>query len=116
MLGLVTELCPRCGRHRHPHEVNGLAGGAKICWECIKNHEEALLALAGEPPRACQMCNTPVEQLQAGLGEQYPMVLTWKDGICQILCLPCRDKYYRLRADFFKGTAYAERKKLFGMK
>lgn len=117
MLGLLTTLCPRCGKHRNPHEVNELPGGAKICWGCIENHEKALLVLAGALPTECQECLTPSKLIAArARGERVQFGLVLKDGIYQVLCMPCREKYHRKRADFFKGTAYAERKKLAGAK
>ena len=117
MLGFLTTLCPRCGKHRNPSEVNDLPGGAKICWHCIEHHQAALMVLAGDIPKACQECNTDIKVLAARTpGDSVPMALTLKDNIYQVLCIPCRDAYYRLRSDFFRGTAYAEKHKLFGLK
>ena len=117
MIGILTTLCPRCGKHRNPREVNSLPGGAKICWQCMENHQKALLVLAGAIPKECQECLTPTSLIaERSTGDSVAFALVLKDGIYQVLCLPCRDRYYRLRADFFKGTAFAEKNKLFGMK
>ena len=107
--------CRACSHHRDPREfVSGPVIG--ICWHCYERHVEALAMLAGNPPRGCQECHRTIADLEAisrraGAADTR-LVLERKDGIYQILCLPCSAVYQAKRADLFRRTPYGAAMKI----
>ncbi len=109
---VIHEKCRRCEKFRNPFEfvIDPIIG---YCWRCYENHEEALRVLAGEPPKACQVCHTPFLELNAGLGRaDTPMVLEFKDGLYQVLCLDCDRKYEQSQRKLLRRTPYGAAAKL----
>jgi hypothetical protein len=86
-------------------------GGAKICFRCLEWHHNAIRVLAGDPPPGCQECGLTFADLKAfDNAGNLRMYLHVKDGIYQILCTTCSDKYERKRADLFRETVYGQQK------
>lgn len=110
--------CNHCSQFRPAWEVQKLPGGVIRCFVCVQHHQEAILSLAkAQPPKACHGCNTPFLDLQAvDNAGNVPMALVEKDGIYQILCLPCEAQYVRKRQDLFRGTHFGWAHKLDGSK
>ncbi len=108
--------CRMCQRFRAPEEF---AGGVQIgyCLHCLGWHEHALDVLAGDPPKGCQGCGLNFDQLQAlSPTDDVRLRLERKDGIYQLLCVPCSDAYQKKTAERFRGTPYGWLRKLDGVK
>lgn len=107
--------CRACSHYRDPREfVGGPVIG--ICWQCYERHTEALAMLAGNPPRGCQECGLSVAELdaisrRAGAADTR-LVLERKDGIYQMLCIPCSVVYEAKRPDLFRNTPYGAAMKI----
>jgi hypothetical protein len=104
------ERCHYCSKFRPTSEVRKIGtGGAKICFRCIEWHDRAVRVLAGDPPPGCQECGITFKELKAyDTAGNLRMYLHAKDGIYQILCTPCSDKYERKRADLYRETVYGK--------
>lgn len=118
ILPLFKLRCHHCSKFRPTWEVQRLPGNVIRCFQCVEHHIEAIHALAkAQPPKACHGCNTPFLDLQAvDNNGNVPMALVEKDGIYQILCLPCESAYVRKRQDLFRGTPFGRTHKLDGSK
>jgi hypothetical protein len=106
--------CHYCSRFHVPWDLLPIGNsGARICLSCLEWHRQALRMLAGEPPTGCQVCGITFQALleQSGDGDTK-MYLHPKDGIYQILCKWCSDKYVRKRVDLYGDTAYGRSLKL----
>ena len=111
---LVGEKCPQCSQFRNPKEILrfGDHGCVRLCLKCYEHHLEVLNVLAkGEPPKACQECSTPYEQLMAVRGNSR-MYMHSKDGVYQVLCKWCSDAYEQKRADLYRSTPYGAEKRI----
>jgi hypothetical protein len=107
--------CRFCSRHSNPHEFvhDPIIG---YCWHCYEWHQRALHMLAsGEMPPGCQECNRSKDELlrEAGDGD-LRMYVHPKDGIYQVLCKRCSDRYERKRLDLYADTPHGFRQKLKG--
>lgn len=111
---LFGERCHYCSKFRPAAEIRKLGtGGAKICFRCIEWHDRAIRVLAGQPPDGCQECGLSFKALKdSALTGNLKMFLHVKDGIYQILCTPCSDKYEAKRRDLFGETLYGKQKGL----
>ena len=110
--------CHYCSRHRTPHEIINIGtGGAKICWNCYEWHVKALGVLAGHPPPGCQECGVTFTQLkEITPGGNVRMYLHPKDGMYQVLCRRCSDRYTPKRLDLYGDTQFGWNRKLKGAK
>jgi hypothetical protein len=110
--------CHYCSRARTPAEMVGIGkGGAAMCWRCWESHLQAVQALSGAIPRGCGECAVTFAALQeAAPGGNVRMYVHWKDGIYQLLCPMCSDRYERKRLDLYGDTAYGWKNKLKGAK
>lgn len=107
--------CHYCSRFRHPKEVIRMTGGPIMCWRCWEGHQHALRLFQGQPPPGCQMCGVTFKALSdATPGTQVRMFVHWKDGIYQILCKTCSDKYIPKRVDLYGATEFGKSLKLTG--
>jgi hypothetical protein len=112
---LVLSKCRACSTFRDPREfVGGVIVG--VCWQCYERHQEALELLAGDPPKGCQVCLRTVADLEAlsqreGQADTR-LVLERKDGIYQVLCLACDEKYQAARRDLYAKTPHGWQQKL----
>lgn len=110
---VIRVKCPYCGIFRSPRDIRPLGtGGARICFHCLDWHAKAMDALCrGVPPPGCQVCGLKFADLkECDNSGNLLMYLQVKDGIYQILCSTCSDRYELKRKDFFKDTAYGQRK------
>jgi hypothetical protein len=88
-----------------------LTADVRICLSCYEKHEQALEALSGKREPECQECLKSLTDLAAERGtDTVPMVAHWKDGVYQLLCVRCSDRYEQQRRDLYGETAYAKRK------
>ena len=112
---ILKTRCHYCSKFRHPREIIPIGGahGAKMCWHCWGWHQRALKLLAGEIPAGCQRCGATFTALQgrAGSGD-VRMYVHPKDGIYQVLCQICSDRYVAQRADLYRPTKYGHLKKV----
>lgn len=106
--------CHYCSRFRSPGEIIRIGtGGAVMCWHCWESHLDALRILSGKPPKACGGCGVSFDVLQdAAPGGDIKMYVHPKDGIYQLLCRTCSDRYVRQRADLYGSTEFGWREKL----
>lgn len=112
---LIGEKCPSCSRFVSPAEILrfGDDGCVRLCARCWGKHLEALKVIgSGEPPKACQECNTPFGELAADERGNSRMYIHSKDGVYQVLCSCCSDAYERKRRDLYGSTPYGNAKKL----
>ena len=106
--------CHYCSKFRAPDQIIELGtGGAKICWHCWEWHNEALSVLAGSPPQGCQECGVTFAELRLVSGDgDVRMYLHAKDGVYQILCPACSDRYVPKRRDLYGPTLFGHRMNL----
>ena len=111
---VVGVRCHYCSRFRSPREMLTLGtGGAKMCWRCFEWHRCALRMLAGYPPSGCQQCGVTFQALrERNGGGDIRMYLMPKDGIYQVLCKRCSDRYLPKRVDLIGDTAFGRSLKL----
>jgi hypothetical protein len=106
--------CRVCGRHRPVEEF--VAGGpvTGYCLRCLERNQEALDLLANRSlPQGCHVCNKSMKQLSDETpGSDVRLYLHPKDGIWQLLCAPCSDRYEHKRADLYRGTPYGHERKI----
>lgn len=63
--------------------------------------------LAGEPPPGCQECGLSFADLdKRAAGGNISMSIVPKDGIYQVICELCAEKYFPKRADLLAGTDF----------
>ncbi len=106
---LIAVQCRLCSKPRNPREFVGdpVVG---YCFHCLDWHMQALRVLAGELPTGCQECLATLAQVgERTPGGDIPMRVHVKDGIYQLLCVPCSDKYERKRLDMFGKTPYGQK-------
>lgn len=108
----VSKTCNHCNKARLPHEIaTGDERRGYLCWNCLENHWRNLADLTRDgAPRGCNECGISFERLEAIHGKKVPMVIVTKDGILQILCRPCNQKYAP-KAHVFRNTEYGRRLK-----
>lgn len=88
-----------------------------MCWSCYEWHGKALAMLAGHPPPGCQECGVTFDHLKRITpGGNVRMYLHPKDGIYQILCRTCSDRYTPKRLDLYGDTQFGWDHKLKGAK
>lgn len=111
---VVRMRCHYCSRFRSPREILNIGtGGAVMCWLCYEWHGKAMLMLAGEPPPGCQVCGVTFTELSARAGGgDCKMYVHQKDGLYQILCQSCSDRYVFQRADLYRPTQYGHQRKI----
>lgn len=86
-----------------------------LCQDCLLWHFHTLDFLGGAVPLGCQMCERSWELLEAEartVDSRVSMYAVPKDGIYQLLCSPCKDKYVPKRRDMYGDTAYGHQLKL----
>jgi hypothetical protein len=109
--------CRMCSKFRHPREfiAGHIVGYCRDCFEW-SNAKLRLLAEALEQgaPKSCPECNKSFDELSlSSPNGEVQMAMHRKDGIYQLVCLPCGAAYEGQRRDMFAGTPYAKRKGLF---
>jgi hypothetical protein len=112
---ILKTRCHYCSRFRHPREIVKIGtGGAKMCWHCWGWHQKVLLMLAtGKPPEGCQECGVTFDDLQAASGSgDVRMYIHPKDGIYQVLCRICSDRYVPQRVDLYRATQFGHKRKI----
>lgn len=58
-------------------------------------------------PRGCQECGLSIEELNAiGNAPTTRMYVVPKDGVYQLLCLACKERYCSKRADLYRNTQF----------
>jgi hypothetical protein len=106
---LVLVRCNFCSREKPSFQVTRLTTGQAICEYCLDWHFKAIDFLDGGAPAGCQICGRSWAQVRAEtpyveIGTRMYVVL--KDGIYQLLCAGCKDRYTPKRLDLYQGTAY----------
>lgn len=102
--------CRGCSKPRDPREfVHSPITG--VCWSCYDWHAKALeLLTSGRMPDGCQECGRTyqrLDELSRGNGEaDSRLVLERKDGIYQVLCMPCDRAYLEKRRDLYGKTPF----------
>lgn len=103
----IQAVCRFCSKPRNPNEfIAGTVIG--MCFHCYEWHQHALGVLSNEPPPGCQECGITFGELYERADREFKMRLYRKDGIYQILCEPCGDRYERKRLDQFGNTPYGQ--------
>lgn len=95
--------CPRCQRFSPAEEFVG-AGHGFYCWRCYEKHMTMLAEFRGVTQ--CYECQVKVVGDRPG--EQLTCRLVPKDGVYQLLCELCFDKWMRLVPEMFKGTPFGK--------
>lgn len=105
--------CRFCSRWCSPFEVIGAGNRGYTCLACIEWHIEELQRLGVTAPAACQECGAswPTLKVLAG-GTDVRMYAVPKDGIYQLLCARCKDRYVPKRIDLYGDTEYGAKLKL----
>lgn len=112
---IIGVQCHYCSKFRSPREILPIGGphGAKMCWHCYEWHVAAVKLLAGQIPSGCQKCGLTFAKLQerAGSGD-VRMYVHPVDGIYQVLCQTCSDRYVPQRSDLYRRTRFGHLKKI----
>lgn len=83
------------------------------CLQCEERHLAALDVLAGNQPKECGFCKVTWEQLaERHPGENVPMVVHYVEGTYVLACKACDVQVVQLTRDIFKGTKFAQLRKL----
>jgi hypothetical protein len=91
----------------------GTEASGLCCLDCIHWHQHALEVLGGETPQGCQVCKFTWDALKELSGSaEVKMYAVPKDGIYQLLCGACMDRYVRKRADLYGNTQFGAQLKL----
>lgn len=107
----LTVRCQYCSKHYPACNMVSSAASTRICLNCYEGHTKAVDALAGKREPECQCCQKSLGQLAVEQGvDSVPMTAHWKDGVYQLLCRPCSDRYEQKRRDLYGGTPYAYQK------
>lgn len=110
---IFTVRCHYCSHPRTPTEILKIGtGGAIMCWHCYEWHLKALKMLCGQPPPGCQTCGVTFDELAERSSGDCCMYVHPKDGIYQVLCRACSDRYVPQRVDLYRPTKYGFLKKL----
>lgn len=84
-----------------------------LCRQCFEWHNHALRVLQGELPKGCQECGLSMAGLEEIFhGGEIRMYVVPKDGIYQVLCKVCCDRYIERRKDIWRKTEFGDRLKL----
>ena len=105
--------CNWCSREQPSGDLLHLSSGQAMCLRCHEWHGHALQVLSGAIPRGCQECGLSTDQLAAlTSGPATRMFVVPKDGIYQLLCATCKDRYCRKRSDLYRATQFGQEMKL----
>lgn len=102
---IIGKRCKLCSRYIDPRELIGDVRSGFLCWACLDRHNKSVKALSLNPPRGCQECGVTFARLKE-TNPKPRMKLHYKDGILEVLCLPCSEKYEPKRKDLYAGTQY----------
>ena len=84
-----------------------------MCFKCMEWHRAALMILAGNPPKSCQVCEKSFFAIaESTSGDDISIRLIVKDGIYQVLCSDCCEPYKRKVKHLYAGTRHAWENKL----
>jgi hypothetical protein len=99
--------CRVCGNFRHPNEfvIDTVVG---YCWHCYERNNRTLAMLGDISKVECCECGVSPSDVPADLR----MRLYDKDGVKQLLCVPCGDDYERKQRGMFANTPYGQQKGL----
>ena len=104
---VIKVRCHYCSRELPAFRTHQLRAAQRICDDCLDWHNKAIEFMAGHPPPGCQDCGMTWEFLRdSHLGVEIRMYVVPRDGIYQILCATCVQRYLPKRADLYKGTAF----------
>lgn len=106
--------CQITGKQVHPAE--GFAFGTDGCvfysLDGYAQHLEGLHLLnTGTPPDGCHECGRPASESLTPEGKNA-LYLHMKDGLYQVLCRACSDRYEVLVKDRYRDTPYGAQRKL----
>jgi len=113
-LAVIKRFCHYCSGQFWPHEFIHLPRGHRCCLRCWEWHGKAMALLSqGTPPPGCQECSVTFNQLQErSLDGNTRMALVKKDGIYQVLCFRCSEKYIQKRRDLYGKTIFGHERGL----
>lgn len=103
---ICKQQCHYCSRWNLRSETIDWPGGVKICASCYASHGRRLIDLLSTSPKECGGCLLDFMLLAGDAAGNVGMRLVLKDGIYQLLCLPCADAYEQKVREQFKGTEY----------
>jgi len=110
---VIGEQCRYCSKFRAPADIMRLPGNVRICHSCYAWHQQALRLFSGEPPSGCQECGITFADLdRRSVDGNVEMYVHAKDGIYQVLCPACSDRYMRKRKDLYGGTPFGRKEGL----
>lgn len=90
-----------------------MLAGIGMCVRCLEWHSHALDLLAGGIPPGCQECEVSFDDMRRSAADaDIRMYVVPRDGIYQVLCRRCCDRYVRSRRDLYKGTQFGSDQKL----
>lgn len=108
---IILVRCHYCSTHVHPKEIVNIGESALMCRNCREAHVTQIEAF--DPPHHCMRCMRTFEQLAAlTVGAHVRMYPHWKDGVYQILCQWCDEKYVQQRKDLYGPTRFGWERKL----
>lgn len=108
---ILTVRCNYCSKHFPASRLIRQFNGVRICHNCYEAHNNAVDLIPGGPMPECQECKKTALDLAVEQNTKTPrMVAQWKDGIYQMLCHQCSDKYEHKRRDLYGETEYGHRK------
>lgn len=109
MIVVMGERCPYCSQFFAAGDLMRFGLHVKMCRACYeKNQQQFTVYSDAPPPSECAECKTKFDDLP-DVGGRVEMELVPKDGVLQLLCLPCAGRYLPKRVDLFKGTAFGRK-------
>lgn len=117
--------CKQCGRRVNDSIKWNQGDDARgyLCEVCIVDNAVAYDALiqqiatgyATDYGQRCQACNRTLDEIEALTGKRS-MIVHMRDGVNQMLCRRCSDKYELKATTLYHNTLYGWLKKLRGNK
>ena len=101
---IIGEKCNYCQRFMSPVDLQAIGiGGVRMCTPCkLKSNAALEMMTADSHDRKCQDCKTPLVDRAS---------LLWKDGVYQLLCKACADKFCA-KVDNYRKTRWGWVKKI----
>lgn len=99
----IPEKCKRCQKFSPAAEFVG-AGHGRYCWSCYEKHLAVIATIQGKT----ECCDCQVKLIGDRPGVKLACRLVPKDGVYQLLCEPCFQRWVLLTPAMFRGTPFGK--------
>ena len=106
---VVAVRCNFCSKQRPAFRAHRITAAQVICDHCLEWHMHAVDFLSGSAPAGCQDCGSTWAMLRdLSPTDEVRLYVVPKDGIYQLLCATCVQRYLPKRADLYRGTQFGK--------